>query len=407
MQSLYQLVEIFVVLAVVCIFCGSMYVRLRHPRQHINHDYSHTPSVTVLMSCFNEGQAVYETITGILQSEYQGRLSVIAIDDCSKDDSWVWMQKAAEGHPNVRVLKNERNLGKPKSLLKALALADSDLILNVDSDGSLHKHAVRELASCFADPRVGAAGGSVMVRNSLTNWLTQLQTLQYNTAFQMSKITETAAGSVSCISGALFMVRREIYERLRRTIQGRNWLGFEVKDGEDRYMTNLIINLGYRTIVNKRAKVYTDVPATFKAFFSQQIRWRRGFVRMMLWSLEWPNFRKKIQSTSAFSIFRFYTICILLFVVPGLITWVLITQGIFMLVFMKLQAVILMSIIHGVNYIIARRTGNDIVIGPIAFIVAPMWMLVDLTLITALALFTLTSVSWETRILGTDTPNGS
>jgi hyaluronan synthase len=403
MDIFYYLIQSIVVLAVVLIFCGSMFVRLAFRGHRVLQDHSHTPTVTVLMSCFNEGQAVYETIKKVLESDYPtDKLFVIAIDDCSKDDSWEWMQKAAEGHPNVRVVRNEKNLGKPKSLLKALALANTELILNIDSDGVLHHRAIIELASCFIDEKVGAVGGNVMVRNSLANWLTQLQTLQYNTAFQMSKINETFSGAVSCISGAIFMVRRSIYEGLREEIANRNWLGYEVKDGEDRFMTNLILNLGYKTIVNNRAKVFTDVPENFKAFFSQQIRWRRGFVRMLLWSLQCTNLRLKVRNTSPFSVFRFYAMCLLMFVIPALIAWVLITQGIMMLVFYKLQALVFMALVHGVNYLIARQIGNDIHLGPLAFIVAPMWMLVDLTLLTALALFTLTSVSWETRILGTN-----
>lgn len=377
-----------------------MLIRLIFRGHKVSQDFSYTPTVTVLMSCFNEGRAVYETIQHVVHSDYpSGKLNVIAIDDCSKDDSWKWMQKIASEYSNVKVFRNEHNLGKPKSLLRALDMATGDLILNVDSDGELHKRAVLELASCFHDPRIGAVGGNVMVRNSLTNWLTQLQTLQYNTAFQMSKISETFSGAVSCISGAIFMVRRSLYESLKEPILNRNWLGHEVKDGEDRYMTNLILNMGYKTIINNRAKVFTDVPDKFKAFFSQQIRWRRGFIRMLLWSLTPSNLFLKVKHTSPFSIFRFYLMCMLMFIIPMMITWVIITQGVLSLILFKMQAVVLMSMIHGINYIIARNIGKDIILGPVAFIVAPFWMLVDLTVLTAIAMFTLTSVSWETRII--------
>lgn len=401
MEIFYHLVEAIVILAIVFIFCGSMFIRLVFSGHKVKQDFSYTPSVTVLMSCFNEGKSVYETIDYVLKSDYpKDKLNIIAIDDCSKDNSWKWMQRAAEGHDNVKVYRNEKNLGKPKSLLKALSMSKSELILNIDSDGALHKRAITELATCFSDPKVGGVGGNVMVRNSLKNWLTQLQTLQYNTAFQMSKINETFSGSVSCISGAIFMVRRSIYESLRKDIENRSWLGFEVKDGEDRFMTNLIINKGYKTIVNNRAKVYTDVPDNFKSFFSQQIRWRRGFIRMLLWSLNFENLKLKIKYTTPFSIFRFYIMCLLMFLIPSLILWVLITQGFMMLIFIKLQAMILMIIIHGVNYLTARFIGNDIQLGIAPFIVAPMWMLIDLTLLTALAIMTLTSISWETRGAG-------
>jgi cellulose synthase/poly-beta-1,6-N-acetylglucosamine synthase-like glycosyltransferase len=403
MDIFYPLVQSIVILAMVLIFFGSMFVRLVFKGHRMPQDYSHTPTVTVLMSCFNEGEAVYQTIKTVLESDYPAdKLFIVAVDDCSKDDSWEWMQKAAEGHANVTVIRNEKNFGKPKSLLKALALSNSELILNIDSDGVLHKRAIIELTSCFIDEKVGAVGGNVMVRNSETNWLTQLQTLQYNTAFQMSKVTETFAGAVSCISGAIFMIRRQIYVDMIPAIKGRNWLGFEVKDGEDRFMTNIVINMGYTAVVNNRAKVFTDVPENFKSFFSQQIRWRRGFVRMLIWSLKFKNLRDKLKHTTPFSFFRFYMMCLLMFMIPAMISWVLITHGIVALVLFKLQAVILMICVHGLNYLIAKSIGNPIHLGITPFIVAPFWMLVDLTLLTALALLTLTSVSWETRVIGTD-----
>lgn len=398
MEILYHSVESIVLFALVMIFCGSMFVRLAFRGHRVLQDHSHTPSVTVLMSCFNEGQAVYETIKTVLESDYPaGNLYVIAIDDCSKDDSWTWMQKAATGHPNVRVIRNETNLGKPKSLLKALSLANTELILNIDSDGALHPRAILELASCFVDPRVGAVGGNVMVRNSKTNWLTQLQTLQYTNTFQFSKVGETFSGSVSCISGAIFMVRKVIYDKIRPQIETRNWFGHEVKDGEDRYMTNLILLEGYRTIVNNRAKVFTDVPSTFLHFFSQQIRWRRGTVRLFLWSLSPANFMKLSHVLTPVAFIKMYMINLVLMIWPTLIISMLIAVGIGPFIFAKLSLIILSSTISGLSYTVAKSIGNPIHLDPVPFIILPIWMVVDLFFITILATFTLTSTSWETR----------
>jgi hyaluronan synthase len=40
------------------------------------------------MPCYNEGKTVYETIASISQSDYpREKFEVIAVDDCSKDDS--------------------------------------------------------------------------------------------------------------------------------------------------------------------------------------------------------------------------------------------------------------------------------------------------------------------------------
>lgn len=394
----YQLAETYIVLTLVAVFCGSLFVRFAFSAHKLKQDYSYTPSVTVLMSCFNEGKAVFETINCILKSHYpKDKLFIIAIDDCSKDDSWEWMQKAAEGHPNVRVFKNEVNKGKPKSLLFALSKADSELILNVDSDGALHHRAIIELASCFVDEKVGAVGGNVMVRNSRANWLTQLQTLQYNTAFQLSKIGETYSGAVNCVSGALFMLRKQIYDEIVPDIENRRWAGYEVKDGEDRFMTNLILMRGYKAIINTRAKVLTDVPEEFAKFFSQQLRWRRGIVRLFLWSLNHKIISGMAKETTPLSVFKFYAVCLILIIWPIFVIWLLMTAGLQAFILLKLSLLFISIISAGIGYLIARSIGNDIVVGPFAFIIMPMWMVIDMFFLTILSICTLDSTSWETR----------
>lgn len=397
-EVFYYLVQSIVILAVVIIFGGSIFVRLAFKGHRVVQDHSYAPSVTVLMSCFNEGQAVYETIKKVLESEYPAdNLHVVAIDDCSSDDSWDWMQKAAAGHPNVRVIRNQQNLGKPKSLLKALSFADTELILNIDSDGALHPRAIIELSSCFVDPKVGAVGGNVMVRNSTKNWLTQLQTLQYTTTFQFSKVGETFSGSVSCISGAIFMVRKAIYDKIQPQIKARRWMGHEVKDGEDRFMTNLILMEGYNTIINNRAKVFTDVPSDFSHFFSQQLRWRRGTVRLFLWSLQWNVITKMIKMITPLAFVKFYLITLILIMWPILLASTLVALGIGPFILAKLSLVVLSAVVSGIAYIWAKTIGNELHLGPLPFMILPIWMVVDLFVLTILSTFTLTSTSWETR----------
>lgn len=380
------------------ITCGSLLARLAFKADKIKQDFTYQPTITILMSCFNEGESVYTTIKSVVEAEYpKENLFVIAIDDCSKDKSWEWMQKAAADFPNVRVYRNESNLGKPKSLLKALAMADTELILNIDSDCGLHPRSIIELTSCFADPTVGAVGGSVLVRNMSKNLLTQMQAIQYNTSFQIAKMGENLSKAVNCISGCLFAVRRSIYDELAPAIKSRTWFGHEVKDGEDRYMTNLILSLGYKTMVNLKSIVYTDVPEKFPQFFSQQLRWRRGFVRMFLWSMRPAVIIDKADKLSFVAFIKHYAICSLLILMPIFAIWIQTTEGIVAFIDLKFHFMLLIVTVHGISYMMAKAAGNELTVSPIAFIITPFWMIIDLFFLTVLAFATLTSVSWETR----------
>ena len=393
----YYLAEAAMIVVVVMILCGSLLVKYTTgPR--VLQDYSYLPRVTVLMSCFNEGEAVYQTINSIFRSDYPpDKLHVVAIDDHSKDDSWAWMQKAASRHGNITISRNVQNLGKPKSLLRALGMAEDGLVLNIDSDGDLDPQAVRELASCFADPLVGAVGGSVQVKNARKNWLTQMQAVQYNTAFQISKIGETFSGAVNCISGAIFMLRKSTYEEIAPTIRSRRWWGAEVKDGEDRFMTFLILMRGYKTIVNNKAKVYTNVPESMSHFFPQQVRWRRGVLRLFFWTLRPPRLATIFIKSSPLSLVKFCGVVLFVFMWPIFIFWLLITAGLQGLILHKISMMWIPIVVSGLAYFSARRVGDNIEVNPAAFVAMPFWMIIDLFFVSVLAICTFNSISWETR----------
>jgi hyaluronan synthase len=62
------------------------------------------PTCTVIVPAYNEGRQVFETIQSIASSDYPvEKLSIIAVDDGSTDDTWHWIQSAVRAFPD-RVL---------------------------------------------------------------------------------------------------------------------------------------------------------------------------------------------------------------------------------------------------------------------------------------------------------------
>lgn len=177
-------------------FGDALYRRRYHAlgapgRVNVKKDYSFTPPVSVLLPNYNEGPAVYETIRSIMSSEYAGFLEVIAIDDGSVDDSVLWLEKAAQGFPNVQVHKNEKNMGKNKTVLRALGFSQGEIILCIDSDTVFAKNTIAELAACYSEPTLGAVGGVVRVLNADKNVITRFQATQYYLSFELGSPART------------------------------------------------------------------------------------------------------------------------------------------------------------------------------------------------------------------------
>jgi cellulose synthase/poly-beta-1,6-N-acetylglucosamine synthase-like glycosyltransferase len=252
----------------------------------VKKDYALEPTVAVLLSCYNEGPAVYRTIESIVASDYpQGKLTVICRDDASADDSYAWMLKAQRDFPNVVAARNESNLGKSRTICLAAAESAAEIVIQIDSDCYFFPNAIREMVACFADPNIGGVGGAVGVRNVNDNALTVAQTFAYYTQFHIVVWLYNWARANCCISGCMLAIRRSLLMEISPLIESRNWFGTPLSEGEDRYLTHEILLRGYGTYINPEAQCLTDVPNTLSKLYNQQLRWRRGTFRDFFWTV--------------------------------------------------------------------------------------------------------------------------
>ena len=296
MSPIIWLMTVVALAAGICRYVVGAIMRIQFPSVGVIRDYNYTPSLSILLPAFNEGEAVYSTIQSISESEYPGKIEIIATDDCSADDTAEWIAKAARDFPTlVRPFYNNPNLGKTATILNALARSTSELTMVVDSDTILGPTCIRELTSCLGDPRIGAVGAPAIVRNANENGLTQLQVAIYFIGFQLYKTPENAMRTVGVIGGYSFMTRRAIFESMRAELEQRNWFGCKVLDGEDRVCTRLTLLRGFGTFMDEKAICLTRVPATFKAYWGQQLRWRRTTIRDLFHCIRMmPAYTKKL-----------------------------------------------------------------------------------------------------------------
>jgi hyaluronan synthase len=244
---------------------------------------TYQPTVSVVLSCFNEGEAVYHTIRSMRASDYPiDKLEILAFDDCSSDDSFKWITLAAHEFPNVIAQKNKQNQGKAHTILDAVAQSKGEIIVSVDSDCMFDQHAIKELVSCFTEEKIAAVGGRVGVSNNDVNWLTRFQTIAYALSFFVMKSPENLCRKIQCLSGPLVAIRRDRFNEIKQGIATRHFLGVKITNGEDRALTQMLLLKGYNTYLNINAQCFTTVPTTISQYAKQQLRWRRSAVGQYL-----------------------------------------------------------------------------------------------------------------------------
>ncbi|MFL9928713.1 glycosyltransferase [Paraburkholderia sp. RL18-103-BIB-C] len=266
---------------------GQCFLRLTTRATRNQLVYTHQPMVSVLLPVFNESEKILDTIASIMSSNWpHDQLEVIAWDDCSKDDSYTWLKHAKSIYGDRLIIgRNATNSGKHLTLINASYQSKGEIFIVMDSDCIFDKNAVKELAAGFTDPKVGAVGGAVGVRNVNDNVLTKAQAVNYFKAFQLNKASQSLGKYVACISGCMFAVRATVYREIESDINEHIVLGVPIRYGEDRYMSHVIGLHGWRTFINFRAFCWTNAPTTLGDFISQQQRWCRSGTLDPIWTI--------------------------------------------------------------------------------------------------------------------------
>jgi N-acetylglucosaminyltransferase len=235
------------------------------------------PTVAIVVPVYNEGSHVLKTAASFEALDYpRDRLRVVFIDDVSTDDTYEHLLAIADKYPWMRVIQNERNMGKRLGIKNAVLQTHSDLIMSVDSDVIVDKNALRILVRHLYTTKADAAGGCVYVSNANDNWLTRMQAVKYWIGYQFLKNLENYFSHLMCLSGCLTVYRRAALLAVDGDVEKRTFMGDEVKYGEDRFLTRKLVERGYRTRLCFEAKCYTKAPANFPGYLSQQLRWRRS-----------------------------------------------------------------------------------------------------------------------------------
>jgi cellulose synthase/poly-beta-1,6-N-acetylglucosamine synthase-like glycosyltransferase len=367
---------------------GPLMRRLRGPQFNATHD-SYEPTVAIIIPLFNEGEGIYHVVLSLLQQDYPAsKLQILVVDDCSKDDSYAWAQKAASEHPNVQVLRNPVNMGKRKGINRGVRATQAEIIVSVDSDVIADRMAVRQLIRRFIHPRVAAVGGRTYVSNLHQNWMTRMIEIKFHFAQEWLKDLERSFRTVMCLSGCLTAYRRHVLMELEPILEARAIAGIPIKYGEDRFLTRQIVKAGYETIYTTDAFCFTAAPANLAGYFAQQLRWRRSNLVDMLCGL---SHAWRLHPVVAV---HYISQLVLLLSYPVVIIHNVVNDELWEILFMHVLVVGVLGFIYRLE---TRHLPEDRRVPGLSFLPMALMMPVTYALFTPLALLTLDSGSWETR----------
>ena len=370
--------------------------RVLPSRLAVRKDESFRPSVAVVIPCFNEGEAVYNTIRSVWESDYpKDKLKIYVQDDCSVDDSYDWILKAATDMDRVYPERSANNAGKTHTYLRAMDRSESDIVLIVDSDTLLAPDAIHHMMACFHDERLGVVGAPLGTINPNHGMLTAMQTYLYFLGLRLAKISESKFQGVAVIGGYALAVRRSLLQELAPEIRHRNWFGVPVKDGEDRFITHLALLRGWGTYVEQKAEVRAYALEDYPRYFGQQLRWKRSLLRTYFWVIRTLPYQvRHLNPAALFGIFGSGSVAIILLM--GVITtfagnpMAIVDPRTFL--FLGGAVGVVMTACY-----VKKNMRDQVLANPLKMVLFLAWFIVNLFYLVILSFFTLDQDAWGNR----------
>lgn len=269
------------------------------------------PPITLLVPAFNEELTIAESVRSLLALQYPN-FEVVVVNDGSGDRTMEVLREsfglqavqrhyeviapcrpiraiyAAVNQPRLLVVDKD-NGGKADALNAALNLSRAPIVCSMDADSLLESDALlRAVRPFLEDPeRVVAVGGTIRIANGCRiehgrvtavgvprNPLALLQTVEYLRAFLMARLAWSRMDSLTIISGAFGLFRRQAVLDVGGYSHGTV--------GED---MELVIKLHrhfrqrrtpYRIAFIPEPVCWTEAPETLAVLGRQRARWHRG-----------------------------------------------------------------------------------------------------------------------------------
>ena len=237
-----------------------------------NHDAGYPELVSILVPAYNEEKSIGKCLESILDQDYKGQMEIIVVNDGSSDRTAEIVSK----YP-VKFIDLKVNGGKANALNRAIEEAKGDILIFTDSDSYMSANAVDSLVKCLnnnSDAQMVAGNVFIHDDHGKKRIMKYFQMIEYLIEQEITRYLQGLKGNVLVCPGPLTAVRRKVCEEVKFS---------DETIVEDADFTIKALKKSMKIIQEPEAKVYTNAPETFRAWYTQRKRWWYG--NLQVWRL--------------------------------------------------------------------------------------------------------------------------
>jgi cellulose synthase/poly-beta-1,6-N-acetylglucosamine synthase-like glycosyltransferase len=246
------------------------------------------PSVSIVISAYNESSSIGAKLDNILSLDYpRDRLEVVIASDGSTDGTDAIIESYQQH--GVTLLSLPR-LGKAAALNAAVIASKGEILVFSDANSMYKADAIQELVRPFVDPEIGGVAGNQVYKSESSGGSSRDGERAYWNFDRILKEFQGKSANTLAATGAIYAIRSSLFR--------------PIPDGvADDFVTSTgVITQGYRLIFAPGALAYEPVAATSKVEFGRKVRVIIRSWRAFIYRRELLNpFRYKFYAIQLFS----------------------------------------------------------------------------------------------------------
>ncbi len=247
-------------------------------------ELTYFPEITLIIPVYNSAGTLAECLESVDSSTYpNSSISVMLVDNGSKDHSFAIYQKYQQEHSNLNIKWLSAKQGKSRALNMALFNSEGKYIIHIDSDGKLHPDALMNMVKRFeANEKVSCMTGAILTnpeaidaeKNVFKRILMKTEFYEYAQAFLAGRNYEAELNSIFTLSGAFSAFRKS-------TILKTQLYNTETVC-EDTHVTFQIRYLLKKKIdICENAIFFVEPIEGMDRLYVQRQRWQRGEIEVI------------------------------------------------------------------------------------------------------------------------------
>lgn len=235
-------------------------------------NYSHQPSVTVMVVAHNEEKVIQDKLNNIIQLNYpKDKIEFLIASDNSKDDTNEIVKSFIKSHPdiNMRLYESKERKGKTNAQNEAFRTINSEFIVMTDANSIMDLNSVKELLAAFSSEDISYVTGKLSIINSQTSDVSKSEVSYWDSDLHIREI-EARIQTITAGNGALYACRTiDYYE-------------FDPIESHDSAMPLYYALKGKRAICNHDAIAFEKAGEIIQDEFKRKVRMNRQILQRII-----------------------------------------------------------------------------------------------------------------------------